>query len=233
MTVIRNAALAVAMSAAMPAFAQTAQDQDTHHPESEAAAPTQPAPPTGTQGFGMPGAGMMGGTGPSGMMGPGGPGMMGAGRMMGPGAGGFGMMGSGGMMGGDMMENMSRMMGMMSMMGTGMRAGTGHIEGRLAFLKAELKITEAQSPEWNAFADAVRGNANAMAETHQRVMSQGAPKTLPERLALEQKAMTAHLDALKKTTDALDKLYGSLDADQKKTADAIIIGPMGMPMGMM
>lgn len=229
MTVIRNAALAVAMLAATPTFAQTAQDQDTHHPESEAAAPTQPAPPTGTQGPGMPG-GMMGGPGQGGTMGPGGPGMMGPGRMMGPGASGFGMMGSDGMTGGDMMGNMSRIRGMM---GAGMRAGAEHIEGRLAFLKAELKITEAQTPEWNAFADAVRGNAKAMAETHQRVMSQGEPKTLPERLALEQKAMAAHLDALKKTTDALDKLYGSLDADQKKTADAIIIGPMGMPMGMM
>ncbi len=45
--------------------------------------------------------------------------------------------------------------------------------------------------------------------------------------------MASHLDALNKTAAALDKLYGSLDADQKKTADAIIIGPMGMPVGMM
>lgn len=27
-----------------------------------------------------------------------------------------------------------------------------HVEGRLAYLKAELKITEAQMPQWNAFA---------------------------------------------------------------------------------
>jgi hypothetical protein len=29
-----------------------------------------------------------------------------------------------------------------------------HIEGELAFLKAELKITDAQSKKWDAFADA-------------------------------------------------------------------------------
>jgi hypothetical protein len=30
----------------------------------------------------------------------------------------------------------------------------GHVEGRIAFLKTELKITEAQSPQWNQFAEA-------------------------------------------------------------------------------
>lgn len=226
MDVMRNAVLAIALLASAPAFAQTEQDNQAHHPETAAT----PASPAGMQGPGVSGAGMM-----SGMMGPsaGGPGMMGASRMMGPDSGGPVMMGSGPMMGGDMMGNMRLMMGMMSMMGAGMRPGAEHIEGRLAFLKTELKITEGQTAEWNAFADTVRANAKAMAETHQQVMSQGAPKTLPDRLVLEQKAMTAHLDALKKSAAALDELYGSLDADQKKTADAIIIGPMGMPLGMM
>jgi predicted lipid-binding transport protein (Tim44 family) len=55
------------------------------------------------------------------------------GGTMGGGAGGpmMGMMGRGGMM--------SMMMG-------------DRIEGRIAFLKAELKITDVQMPQWNAFA---------------------------------------------------------------------------------
>ena len=40
-----------------------------------------------------------------------------------------------------------------------MAAMAGHVEGRLAFLKTELKITDAQLPLWNAVADAVRANA--------------------------------------------------------------------------
>jgi hypothetical protein len=219
MTITRNAALAFAVLTATAAFAQSPQDQDAHHPDTGTpSAQTQPAPLAGgTTGPGMPGPGMMGGGGPDAMMGAQHPGMM----------------GSGGMMGGDMMDNMRRMMGMMSMMGAGMRPGAEHIEGRLAFLKTELKITDAQAPQWNVFADAVRANAKAMADTHQQVMSQGSPKTLPERLALEQKAMTAHLNALNTTTGALDKLYDALSAEQKKAADEIIVGPMGMPMGMM
>jgi len=37
-----------------------------------------------------------------------------------------------------------------------------HVEGRIAFLKTELKITDAQLPQWNAFADALRNSAGQM-----------------------------------------------------------------------
>lgn len=37
-------------------------------------------------------------------------------------------------------------------------------EGRIAFLRAELKITDAQAPAWNAFADASGANAKALGE---------------------------------------------------------------------
>src|SRR5215470_12879039 len=52
------------------------------------------------------------------------------------------------------------MMGMMQMMMGGM---TGHVEGRIAFLKTELKITDAQQPLWSAVADAMRASAKDMA----------------------------------------------------------------------
>jgi LTXXQ motif family protein len=155
--------------------------------------------------------------------------MMGQGMMQ-------GMMGSGmgrGMMGGNMMGQSGGMMPMMNMMMRG-QAGVERIEGRLAFIKAELKISDAQTPQWNAFADAMRSNAAAMAEMRNTMMSQqNAAGTLPDRLALEDKAVTAHLAALKKTAEAVGQLYKVLNDEQKKTADSIIVGPMGMPMGMM
>ncbi len=149
-----------------------------------------------------------------------------------PGMMGRGMMGGGNMMGQGQMGP-GGMMPMMNMMMRG-RGGAEHIEGRLAYIKAELKITDAQAPQWNAFADATRSNAKSMSEMRDVMMArQGAPGTLPERLALEDKAVSAHLAALKKTTEAVTKLYGVLSDDQKKTADSIIVGPMGMLMGMM
>ena len=146
-----------------------------------------------------------------------------------------------GMTGGNMMGNMmgqgqagpAGMMPMMNMM-MGMQSGAEHVEGRLAFIKAELKITDVQAPQWNAFAEAVRRNAGAMAEMRKSMMgAEGAPATLLERLAREDKLATAHLAALKKTEEAVTQLYGVLTDDQKKVADTIVVGPMGMPMGMM
>ena len=110
--------------------------------------------------------------------------------------------------------------------------GTGdHIEGRLAFLKAELKITEAQLPQWNAFAAAARASAtqmNDMMKGSAMMMPGGSQSTLPQRLDLIEKHMSAHLDMLRKLKSALLPLYTSLSDEQKRSADALFQGPMGM-----
>ena len=60
-------------------------------------------------------------------------------------------------------QQMVRMMAMMRMM-MGQNAMAEHVEGRIAFLKTELKITDAQQPLWNAVADAMRANAKEMTD---------------------------------------------------------------------
>ena len=142
-----------------------------------------------------------------------------------PAAAGPGM--PGGMAGGDMpMMGMMRMMGRdgMSMMGAMAR----HVEGRLAFLKTELKITDAQLPLWNAVADAMRANAKSMGDMAGGMMGGSQTATLPDKLAMREKMMTAHLEALRKFKAAADPLYAALSDEQKKTADELLIGPMGM-----
>ena len=42
--------------------------------------------------------------------------------------------------------------------------------------------------------------------------------------------MTARLEAVRKLKAAADPLYAALTADQKKTADDILLTPMGMMM---
>jgi hypothetical protein len=44
----------------------------------------------------------------------------------------------------------------------GMMNGAQHVEGRLAFLKTELKITPAQEAVWDDYAKALRANAQKM-----------------------------------------------------------------------
>ena len=134
----------------------------------------------------------------------------------------------GGMGGGDMpmMGMMRMMMGRdgMSMMGAMAR----HVEGRLAFLKTELKITDAQLPLWNAVADAMRANAKSMGDMAGGMMGGSETATLPDKLAMREKMMTAHLEALRKFKAAADPLYAALSDEQKKTADELLISPMGM-----
>ena len=125
-----------------------------------------------------------------------------------------------------MMGMMRMMMGRdgMSMMG----AMTRHVEGRLAFLKTELKITDAQLPLWNAVADAIRANAKSMGDIAGGMMGGSQTATLPDKLAMREKMMAAHLEALQKFKAAVDPLYAALSEEQKKTADELLIGPMGM-----
>jgi len=134
-----------------------------------------------------------------------------------------GMAGAGDM---PMMGMMRMMMGRdgMSMMGAMAR----HVEGRLAFLKTELKITDAQLPLWNAVADAMRANAKNMGDMAGGMMGGSQTATLPDKLAMREKMITTHLEALRKFKAAVDPLYAALSDEQKKTADELLIGPMGM-----
>ena len=136
-------------------------------------------------------------------------------------------MGDAGMMPGDRMP--TGMMGMMA--GRMMEMMSAHTDGWLAFLKTELKITDAQTPQWNAFADAVRANAKGMKEMHASMM-ETPTAALPDRLALHEKMLSAHLDAVRRMKAAVEPLYASFSDEQKRTADELV-SPMGMMMGTM
>jgi LTXXQ motif family protein len=139
---------------------------------------------------------------------------------------------SGSMSGGSTMSMMGMMRMMMGQDGTGgvpmMAAMAGHVEGRLAFLKTELKITDAQLPLWNAVADAIRANAKSMGEMSGGMKGSSQTTTLPDKLAMREKMMTAHLDALHRFKAAIEPLYAALSDEQKKTADELLMGPNGM-----
>jgi hypothetical protein len=102
-----------------------------------------------------------------------------------------------------------------------------HIEGRIAFLKTELKITDAQSQPWSAFADALRENAKAMTTMHGRMMSDGATASAPDMAQQEVKMLSMRLEGLKAIAGAETTLYTVLSDEQKKTADELLSTPMG------
>jgi hypothetical protein len=147
-----------------------------------------------------------------------------------------------GMMSGmPMMNRMGGMpmmhMGMMRMMGimgpVGGMATIDRVEGRIAFLRAELKITESQMSAWNAFADALRANAKRLGEVRAAMMSrsgagQQQPLTLSDGLDLQEQWLAARLEGIRAIKPALVNLYGTLSEDQKKTANELLAPQMGM-----
>ena len=104
-----------------------------------------------------------------------------------------------------------------------------------AFLRTELKITDAQAGVWNAFADALRANAKKLGEVRASMMPQSAAgqqqaPTLIERLDAQERWMLARLEGTRTMKSALSKLYESLSDDQKKSANELLAPHMGMGM---
>ena len=133
------------------------------------------------------------------------------------------------MMQGGMRPGMGMGMGMsMSMgMGMGMMMPAAHIEGHVAFLKAELAITDAQLPQWNAVADVMRANAKGMHDGMAKMMQTGMPTTAPARGDAMVQMMSMHLDGMKAMLSPGKALYAVLTDAQKKLADEMTSGPMG------
>ena len=140
--------------------------------------------------------------------------------------------------------------GMHSMMGRGDRRGRGRdcmmgygpntlldrVDGRLAFLKTELKITDTQSEVWSSLAQTIRINS----ETHNAMQRQMMEmhdgeffkKPLPDRLIIRETHLETRLQQVKNVREEVEKLYAVLDDGQKKSADEIMLPMMGMGCGM-
>jgi hypothetical protein len=130
--------------------------------------------------------------------------------------------------------------GPMGSMGAWMMGGSGsaeamcsamasHIDGRLGYIKAELKVTDAQEPLWSTYALAARDNAKTMIARCTTMMGKrGSQTSLPDRLDQNEQLMAAQFDAVRAMNKALKPLYTALSDGQKKTADQLFWSPMGM-----
>jgi hypothetical protein len=125
------------------------------------------------------------------------------------------------------MMGMMRMMTECQMMMGGEMAS--HAEGRIAFLKAELAITDAQKAVWDAYAEALTKNLQGMQVTRATMMKTMEAKSPVERLDSHIAAMEGRVAALKEVKPALGALYTALSAEQKKKADELLTG-MGCMM---
>ena len=140
----------------------------------------------------------------------------------------------------NMMAGMMKMMagsaGQMGRCGTGMPAMgmTEHVEGRIAFLRAELQITDAQAKAWDAFATVLRDNAKRMQGANMQMMPDAKTPRFQTMFDTQERMLTMKLEQVKATKAAFVYLYEVLSADQRKTVDELLQTHIGlMPPGMM
>jgi len=95
-----------------------------------------------------------------------------------------------------------------------------HIEGRIAYLKTELKITDTQAPLFDAVANVMRENAKAMGEAARSLRGDpNQPRTALTRLEARAKFAQLRADGEAKMLAAFRPLYQAMSPDQQKAAD--------------
>jgi hypothetical protein len=108
------------------------------------------------------------------------------------------------------------------------RLPSERVEARLAELKTALKITEAQQPQWNAFADTLRKQARAGDERVKERMAQRQKGAKPvqltaiQRLERRQAFLAAASARTGEVLAAAKPLYAALSPEQQKIADDLI-----------
>lgn len=110
------------------------------------------------------------------------------------------------------------------------------VEGYLAALKVELKITPDQENAWQAFTGKVKQQADAMIARRAQMkakfeQSKGQPRpnmTAPEQLAQRTERMKQRVAGMETMTVAVKDMYSVLTPEQKTIADRQLArGPFG------
>lgn len=104
------------------------------------------------------------------------------------------------------------------------------VEARLAYLRTALKITDAQQPQWENFANVLRTQARAMdkrfAERRTQFEAQrGQPRPQAnaiERLERMQVRMDERSQRLGEVVNAAKPLYASFSPEQRQIADEML-----------
>ncbi len=90
------------------------------------------------------------------------------------------------------------------------------LEGNVAFLRAELRITDAQAAAWEAFAAALRDSHTHLDAARATLEDKGMGADPVAQLEAFENHLTARMEAIRSTRLAFNTLYGQLDEAQKR-----------------
>lgn len=110
-------------------------------------------------------------------------------------------------------------------------AADQHIDGQLAYIKAELRIIDAQMPSWTVFANTFRANKEKQASACMQAVKQARAMQsagLLDSMQIMETRLADQLESLRAMDAAIRPLYESLSLEQRKAADEILKGGAGM-----
>jgi protein CpxP len=96
------------------------------------------------------------------------------------------------------------------------------VGGRIAFLKAELKITPAQETQWQQVEAAMRENAKALDQTIGTARQNGTSMDAVQRLELREQFAKVRADNDARLLAAFKPLYASLSPEQQQMANQLV-----------
>jgi periplasmic protein CpxP/Spy len=98
------------------------------------------------------------------------------------------------------------------------------VDGRIAFLKAELKIAPAQEAQWQQVATAMRDNAQALDQAMTTARQNRGAMNAVQRIELRGQFAKARADNDARLLAAFKPLYASLSPEQQQLANQLV-GP--------
>ena len=94
-------------------------------------------------------------------------------------------------------------------------------EQRIRALQAQLHITDAQTPLWNAFAQSMRDNATSTDTLFRQRASTAQSMTALDNMKSYARVARAYADNTEKLATAFEALYSALSDQQKQTIDTL------------
>lgn len=141
-----------------------------------------------------------------------------------------------------MMQNMQNMMRMgggqpssmppsdgSAAMGAPMGGGNSaaRLEGRIAYLRTDLRITDVQAPAWEAFAAALRSGREHLDAARDSLSGANAAADPMVRLQAYESHLMARTEAVRSTRLAFNTLFAQLDDAQKRAATTTMLPFIG------
>jgi len=96
------------------------------------------------------------------------------------------------------------------------------VDGRIAFLKTELKITPAQETQWQQVAGAMHENANSLDQAIKTARQDRGSMDAVQRLAQREQFAKVRAENDARLLAAFKPLYASLSAEQQQVANQLV-----------